>query len=124
MDYLKIAAEHSAWGIAVYVLVKALVAIYAHGRKDRTAFDKKFKDKDTQLTTLQERLSEEQELRVQDAQRFTEVALELQGEVISSVSSIDNASGEHAKLCKVVGQLVDAVEDVLERGNGGALRRR
>lgn len=110
-EVFKFAVEYGVLGVAVLVLSLAVRAMYNHGRQDRTA-------KDKQIGLLQVQLSKEQTLRVDDAKRFTDVALKLQAEVISSVASIDQASRENANLCEFVEKLVDAVEDLLDQKKG------
>ena len=124
-EAFKYAAEYGLLGLAVLILSIALRVLYAHSRTDRVAHTALIAAKDTQLGEMTTKLCDEQHMRVEDAKRFTEVALKLQGEVISSVASIERASTENAKLCKFVERLVDTVESLLEeQRRNPALRKR
>lgn len=121
-DALRLATEYGLPGLIAFVLALALRAIYNHSRSDRIEHAELIKDKDQRLEALSSKLSTEQRLRVEDAKRFTEVALGLQSQVISSVASIEKASSENAKLCGFVERLVHALES--GKSDHGTARKR
>jgi hypothetical protein len=125
---LDFASDWGTLGIAVLLLVLAIRMMYRHSREDRIAHDREnvalLAAKDAQLVELNNKLAAEQALRVDDAKRFTEVALKLQSAVISSVASIEKASGENAKLCGFVEKLVSTVQSLLEEQQRGPPARR
>lgn len=122
---MKFAFEYGVLGVSVFILALAVRTMYRNSRADRSEHAKAIADKDALLCQTFQRLSEEQRMRVEDAKRFTEVALKLQSEVISSVASIEKASAENAKLCKFVERLVDTVEELIqERGRTPFGRKR
>lgn len=98
-------------GIVCALLALWCIAIYRHARADRKADAQK-------LEQAARSLSAEQSLRVSDAQRFTDVALSLQNEVISSVTAIERATNENAKLCGLVEKLLGQVEQLLIQTRG------
>jgi hypothetical protein len=124
VEVLKFATEYGALGVAVLLLVIALRTIYGNSRADREEHDKQIACKDKELARLYGVLADEQRARVDDAKRFTEVALQLQSDVISSVASIERASSENAKLCEFVEKLVSTVESLLEEQRRTGFPRR
>ena len=104
LDVFKAAAEYGVLGIACLVLVLALVQLYKHGRADK-------KDSALELKLERDGHLLERSGRLDDAKRFTDVALKLQAEVISAVASINKANEENAKLCGLVEKLVAALEE-------------
>lgn len=103
---VKLAFEYGILGVAVLVLAVSVRTIYGHARDDRKVFDR-------EREAFANRLSEEQALRVSDAQRFTKVALQLQADVISAVAAIEKSSEENAKLYRLVEKLVEQVDEFL-----------
>lgn len=103
MQILRGLGEYGVLGILVFVLIGWVIRLYTHNRSDARGYRAAVK-------AVTDRLSQEQSLRVSDAQRTIDVALKMQSEVISSVASIEGAVSENAKLSKLVETLVDQVD--------------
>ncbi len=115
-EIIQQAFEYGVLGALCLGLAVALRVMYGHARQDR-------KTHTAELVEVQRLLSEEQRLRVADANRYTGVALGMQAEVISSIAAIDKATGENSKLCDLVEKLVDSVDDTLEELKADRRRR-
>jgi hypothetical protein len=73
-------------------------------REDRDTADKRQK-------VLQDELATEQRLRVDDAQRYTKLALELQGQAVDAVQSLKSHLGEYRRVADLVEDVVKLLRD-------------
>jgi hypothetical protein len=81
----------------------------ATAKADREAADNRQK-------ALQAELGAEQKARVEDAQRFTGLALELQSHAVEACQSLNAHLGENKQLIDGVGRLVRMMQDEDGRG--------
>ncbi len=110
MDLFKQLSNYGLPGIVIFILVSACIYLYLDTRKERWKYQAEIKE-------LQQKTSEEQELRTEDAKQYTELALKLQAEVISATKTISDSIEENNKLCSLVERLIIRLE------NGSAKRK-
>lgn len=107
LEILKLAGDYGLPGIFI-----ALLCLWIW-TKDRqyVAKDAEYKKSFEELNT---KLITEAQLRVKDAQAYTDLALNLQEEVIKSISTISQNSVGNYNLCQSVDNLISIVQKSIE----------
>lgn len=107
LEILKFASDYGLPGIFIALLC---LWIWTKDRQETT------KDKAHQkaLEELNNKLVAEAQLRVKDAQAYTDLALNLQEEVIKSVNTISANSVGNYNLCQSVDNFIKVVEKSIE----------
>jgi hypothetical protein len=107
LEILKFASDYGLPGIFI-----ALLCLWIW-TKDRQYVTKDQEHKKS-IEELNAKLVAEAQLRVKDAQAYTDLALNLQEEVIKSVSTISQNSVGNYNLCTSVDNLIKTVEKSIE----------
>lgn len=107
MEFLQLASDYGLPGIFI-----ALLCFWIWSK------DRQYVSKDAEhrkaIEESNNKLVAEAQLRVKDAQAYTDLALNLQEEVIKSTSTLSKSAEENSKLCESVNNLLKIVEKTAE----------
>jgi hypothetical protein len=112
--------QHGVLGIMCVLLIGWIYNMDRQNRLDRatdaTAAKVERDAADQRQKSLQSELAVEQRARVEDAQRFTGLALQLQGQAVEACGALKSHLGEYKRQADLVEQLVKLMRDEYGRG--------
>jgi hypothetical protein len=102
--------NHGVLGLMCLLLVLWIYSSDRNYRSDRSKWDKQtIADReaaDKHRNALQDELATEQRARVEDAQRYTKLALELQGQAVEACQGLRSHLDEYRRIANLVESVV------------------
>ena len=112
--------QYGVLGIMCAVLVLWIYTLDKQTRAERSAAAVQaradLEAAEERRSALQGELATEQRARVEDAQRFTGIALQLQGQAVEACSNLKRNTSEYKRLAELVEDMLKVMRDEDGRG--------
>jgi len=107
--------NHGVLGLMCFLLICWIYAMDRKSRADLADAGKRAREDretaDKRQKELQDELAAEQKARVDDAQRYTKLALDLQGQAVEACQSLKGHLGEYRRMTDLVEDVVRLLRD-------------